>query len=43
MLIFNPAQNREGFFYGLHQILSGAEMGKETFLKLYHKYDSYLV
>ena len=42
MLIFSPAQNREGFFYGLHQILSAPEMDREEFLQLYHKYDSYL-
>src|SRR5215471_11529474 len=43
MLIFNPAEKREGFFYGLHRILSAPSMNKEEFLKLYHKYDSYLV
>ena len=43
MLIFNPAQNREGFFYGMHQILTAPEFRQEDFLKLYHKYDSYLV
>jgi len=43
MLIFNPAENREGFFYGLQRILTAPVLNKEEFLKLYHKYDSYPV
>jgi mannose-6-phosphate isomerase-like protein (cupin superfamily) len=42
-LIFNPSQQREGFFYGLFELLSAPEMDTVKFLKLYHKYDSFLV
>lgn len=42
-LIFNPAQNREGFFYGLVQILSQTPVNQADFLALYNKYDSYPV
>jgi quercetin dioxygenase-like cupin family protein len=42
-LIFNPAQNREGFFYGLQRILSAEKMDQEEFLALYEKYDSFPV
>ena len=42
-LIFNPAQKREGFFYGLEQILNSTPVNAEEFLTLYHKYDSFPV
>jgi len=43
MLIFNPAQSREGFFYGLEQILNAPVFNPADFLALNHKYDSYPV
>jgi quercetin dioxygenase-like cupin family protein len=42
-LIFNPAQKREGFFYGLRQILTAMPVKPEDYLALYNKYDSYPV
>jgi len=42
-LIFNPAQKREGFFYGLQQILAADPINPEDYLALYNKYDSYPV
>ncbi len=42
-LIFNPAESREGFFRGLHQVLNAEQIDSELFLKLYNKYDSYPV
>ena len=42
-LIFNPAQKREGFFYGLQRILASTPMNPEEYLALYDKYDSYPV
>ena len=36
-LIFNPAQKREGFFYGLMQILSQTPIDQADFLALYNK------
>lgn len=42
-LIFNPAQQREGFFLGLEQILSTNPVNPEAFLALYNRYDSYPV
>lgn len=42
-LIFNPSQQREGFFYGLFELLNAPQMDTAKFLKLYHKYDSFLV
>jgi quercetin dioxygenase-like cupin family protein len=42
-LIFNPAQKREGFFYGLQQILNATPVNTTDFLALYSKYDSYPV
>jgi quercetin dioxygenase-like cupin family protein len=42
-LLFNPGQNREGFFRGLSEILSEQPVDPEKYLKLYHKYDSYPV
>ncbi|WP_183559066.1 cupin domain-containing protein [Mucilaginibacter sp. SP1R1] len=39
-LIFNPGQNREGFFFGLQEILTEQPVNPDKFLKLYHKYDS---
>ena len=41
MLIFNPAQNREGFFYGLQTILNATPFNPADFLALYQKYDSF--
>src|SRR4051812_21535678 len=41
MLIFNPAQQREGFFYGLEQILNATPVNEKDFLALYNRYDSY--
>jgi quercetin dioxygenase-like cupin family protein len=43
MLIFNPAAAREGFFYGLAEILSVDPVNQQDFLTLYAKYDSYPV
>ena len=43
MLIFNPAQSREGFFHGLQQILSAPVLNRADFLALYNKYDSFPV
>lgn len=43
MLIFNPAQKREGFFRGLQQVLNEKPVDQEKYLKLYNKYDSFLV
>jgi mannose-6-phosphate isomerase-like protein (cupin superfamily) len=42
-LIFNPAQKREGFFFGLAQILNNPPINPEKFLALYNKYDSFPV
>lgn len=41
MLIFNPAQSREGFFYGLQQIFNAPTFDAAAFTALNHKYDSY--
>jgi len=41
MLVFNPGQGREGFFKGMHEILSSATPDPDDFLKLYNKYDSF--
>ena len=43
MLIFNPAEQREGFFKGLYETLSEVPVDPEKFLKLYNKYDSFPV
>jgi len=40
-LIFNPAQKREGFFYGLAQVLNADPVNEGDFLTLYQRYDSY--
>jgi mannose-6-phosphate isomerase-like protein (cupin superfamily) len=42
-LIFNPAQRREGFFFGLAQILNTDPVNPQDFLALYNRYDSYPV
>ena len=42
-LIFNPAQKREGFFYGLQRILTATPVNPQEYLALYSKYDSYPV
>jgi quercetin dioxygenase-like cupin family protein len=42
-LIFNPAQKREGFFFGLEKILNNDPVIPEDFLALYNKYDSFPV
>jgi quercetin dioxygenase-like cupin family protein len=41
LLLFNPAQKREGFFRGLHEILGEDPVNKEKFIRLYNKYDSF--
>lgn len=43
MLIFNPAQSREGFFYGLQQIFNAPNFDAAAFTTLNNKYDSYPV
>lgn len=42
-LIFNPGQKREGFFYGLRDILTVDPVDASQFLALYNKYDSFPV
>lgn len=42
-LIFNPAQRREGFFFGLQRILNATPINPEEFLQLYNRYDSFPV
>jgi len=42
-LIFNPSEKREGFFQGLFEILNEPAIDAAKFLKLNHKYDSFLV
>lgn len=42
-LIFDPAQKREGFFFGLQRILNHDPINAEELLALYNKYDSYPV
>ena len=42
-LIFNPAEKREGFFYGLQRILTSTPVDPQEYLALYSKYDSYPV
>ena len=42
-LIFNPAQQREGFFFGLERILNADAINTEEFLALYTRYDSFPV
>jgi quercetin dioxygenase-like cupin family protein len=39
-LLFNPGQKREGFFYGMKEVLSQNPIDPGHFLKLYNKYDS---
>jgi quercetin dioxygenase-like cupin family protein len=41
ILLFNPAQKREGFFEGLYEVMSEEPVNPDKFLKLYQKYDSY--
>jgi|GEM_PF-404773 len=41
ILIFNPAEKREGFFKGLYETLSEEPVNPKKFLKLYNKYDSF--
>ena len=43
MLLFNPAQKREGFFRGLQETLAEDPIDPGKYLKLYNKYDSYPV
>jgi quercetin dioxygenase-like cupin family protein len=40
-LIFNPAQKREGFFFGLQRILNADPIDPKEYLALYNKYDSF--
>ena len=42
-LLFNPSQNREGFFRGLYETLNEYPVDPKRFLKLYNKYDSFPV
>ncbi|MCF0069287.1 cupin domain-containing protein [Dyadobacter sp. CY261] len=42
-LIFNPGQQREGFFRGLQSILTDPVIDAAKYLKLYQKYDSFPV
>lgn len=42
-LVFTPSQQREGFFHGLFELLNEPVMDTARFIKLYHKYDSFLV
>ncbi|WP_027420723.1 cupin domain-containing protein [Crocinitomix catalasitica] len=41
LLIFNPAEKREGFFKGLHETLNEVPIDPKKYLKLYNKYDSF--
>jgi quercetin dioxygenase-like cupin family protein len=43
LLVFNPAEKREGFFKGLHEILGEVPVDSKRFLRLYNKYDSFPV
>ena len=43
ILLFNPAQKREGFFRGLHETLGEVPIDPNKYLKLYNKYDSFPV
>lgn len=43
MLIFNPAQKREGFFEGLFEVMREEPFDPDKFLRLYQKYDSFPV
>lgn len=40
ILVFNPAQKREGFFEGLYEVTQEDPVDPDKFLSLYHKYDS---
>ncbi len=42
-LIFNPSQQREGFFRGLKETIAQLPIDPEKYLKLYNKYDSFPV
>ncbi|MEE9362221.1 MAG: cupin domain-containing protein [Cellulophaga sp.] len=42
-LLFNPSQNREGFFRGLYETLGENSINPSKYLKLYNKYDSFPV
>jgi mannose-6-phosphate isomerase-like protein (cupin superfamily) len=42
-LLFNPGQNREGFFRGLSEILNEQPVDPEKYLRLYRRYDSHPV
>lgn len=42
-LIFNPGQQREGFFRGLKSILTEPAVDPAKYLRLYQKYDSFPV
>ncbi len=43
LLIFNPAEEREGYFKGLFELLGAEQMDVKTFLQLSQKYDSHPV
>lgn len=42
-LIFNPSEQREGYFKGLFQLLSAGEMDMQLFVQLAQKYDTCLL
>ena len=42
-LIFNPSEQREGYFKGLFQLLAAGEMDFPRFLQLAQKYDTCMV
>lgn len=42
-LIFNPAQQREGFFFGLERIMNAEPVNSEELLALNRKYDTFPV
>lgn len=39
-LVFNPSEQREGYFKGLFQLLSEEQMDQALFMKLAQKYDT---
>ena len=43
LLIFNPSQQREGFFRGLYETLTEVPIDPGKYLQLYNKYDSFPV
>jgi quercetin dioxygenase-like cupin family protein len=43
ILIFNPAEQREGYFRGLFELLNAPEMDIKSYIRLSQKYDSHTV